>query len=613
MPFADVQGNANMQRYSAFAVICLGLVLTTADSVCFGADTPSAEQLQSMGLELRWNSHAVMDVGRDVVAFVTNDESNIYIQSSAGVLTVFNAENGRKLWAAQVGRRDEPASAATSNRDIFVVVVGPVIYGFNKFSGVPVFEQRLPRPPSSSPVMNESALFVPVTGGAIYAYSFGVLEHQHRYGTLPDNSSRPFLWRFICNEEIIYPPALGNMALAFATEAGNLHSISIRGTTPGRSEFQMLLKEPASAPLAIVDNATSSSIIMLTEDNMAFSVDLLKGSTEWSYPIGRPMKESPIVVGDDVYVVTTEGTLTRLTRNPTSLNWGRPVEIPLFKAPSFIGIGIEDVEIDAQVKQDLNLVGNAGVLVKQVEKNSPAAACGLSVGDLIVRIDDITVTSGQELKDNLAELARRVERPLEVIRNGQIERLNLVIPVQQWDVPGIEGVTAIGRFSVFGIDKAGRLVGFDKSTAEITGRQTISGFNYPHHNYVTDQIYLISSAGDVVCLREIGPTVRMPELSSVSKYAKVVSVKVKSGDAVEASGTVVCEVELPDGTIEPITVTNQGTIRQVYVQEGKMIAVNDAIVLISDDQFATYYRSPEQRPIDVELVDPNSVKPVQPQ
>ena len=602
-----------MQRYSAFAVICLSLFLPTADSVCFAADTPSVAQLQAMGLELRWNSRAVMDVGREVVAFVTNDESNIYVQSSGGVLSVFNAENGRKLWAAQIGRQDEPASAATSNRDIFVVVVGPVIYGFNKFSGIPLFEQRLPAPPSSSPVMNESALFVPVSGGAIYAYSLGVLEYQYRYGTLPDTAPRPFLWRFITNEEIIHPPALGKMALAFATEAGNLHSVAIRGTTPGRSEFQMLLNQPSSAPLAIADNDTSSSIIMLTEDNMVFSVDLLKGSTEWSYPIGRPMRETPIVVGNDAYVVTTEGTLTRLTRDRFSPNWGRPVEIPLFQAPSLIGIGLEDIEIDPQVKEQLKLVGNSGVLVKQVENNSPARACGISVGDVIVRIDGITVTSIQEVKNSLAELPRRVERPLEVIRDGEIKRLNLIIPVQQWDVSGIEGITAIGRFSVFGIDKAGRLVGFDRVSAEITGRMSVTGFNHPHHNYVTDQIYLVSSDGDIVCLREIGPTIKMPELSSESKYAKVVSVDVKPGHSVDAAGTVVCEVELPDGTIEPITATGQGTIREVYVKEGQTIAVGDSIVLVSDDQFANYYRSPEQRPIDVDLMNSNAVKPTAPE
>ncbi|MGB4740487.1 MAG: PQQ-binding-like beta-propeller repeat protein, partial [Fuerstiella sp.] len=509
-----------MQRFSAIAIICLTFMLPAAHSVSSAADVPTAADLQPLGLELRWNSQAVLDVGRDVVAFVTNDENNLYVQSSGGILTVFNAENGRKLWSAQIGRLNEPASSAISNKNLFVVVVGPVIYGFNKFTGVPVFEQRLPKPPSASPVINESTLFVPVLGGAIYAYSLGVLEYSYRYGKLPDTEARPFLWRYIGKEEIIRPPALGEKALAFATEAGNLISIATRGTTPGRTEFQMQLSYPASAALAIADNKSSSSILMLTEDNLAFSVDLLKGSTEWVYPMGRPMRETPIVIGDDVYVVTTEGSLTRLNRNNFSPNWGRPVEIPLFKAPTLIGVGVEDVEIDAQVKDDLELISSSGILVKEVEAKSPGSRCGLMPGDIIVSLDDITVATVNELKASLLELARRVERPVRVIRDGKIVTLKLVIPVQQWDVQGIDGVAAIGRFSVFGIDGARRLVAFDKSTAAITGRTSVADYGFLHHNYLTDQVFLVSSSGEIVCLREIGPTFRMPEVSSASKHAK---------------------------------------------------------------------------------------------
>ena len=598
-----------MQRYLACVSGCLAVILSTAGSECMASDVPSASDLQALGLEVRWNSQAVLDAGRDVVAFVTNDESNIYVQSSAGVLTVFNAENGRKLWAAQIGRQNEPASAATANKDTFVVVVGPVIYGFNKFTGVPVFEQRLAAPPSSSPIINEDALFVPITGGAVYAYSLGVLEYKYRYGTLPDTQPRPFLWRFVGNEEIIRPLVLGEKALAFATEAGNLHSIAIRGVKPGSSEFQMQLNEPATAPLAIASNESSSSVIMLTGDNMAFSVDLLKGSTEWAYPIGRPMEEAPIVIGDAVYIVTTEGTLTRITRNSLSPDWGRPVEIPLFTAPVYIGAGIEEVQIDEQIREDLNLPGVTGLLVKSVEASSTAIRAGVQQGDIIVSIDGISVASVEEVKNRLVELAKRVERPIGVIRDGQLMELKIAIPVKQWDVRGLEGVTAIGRFSVYGIDKGGRLVAIDKQSAELTGRVSITGFEHPHHNYITDQIYFISNSGDVVCLREIGPTITVPEISSVSKFAKVVSVMVKAGDPVEETGTVLCEIELPDGSVVPISAAKTGTIRSVFVKAGQTVAVGDSVALIADDQFATYYRNPDQRPIDVPLNDPNAVQP----
>ena len=51
-----------------------GFVLTlfiTAHAA--GADTPTAAELEPLGLEVRWNSQAVIDVNRDVVTHVSNE------------------------------------------------------------------------------------------------------------------------------------------------------------------------------------------------------------------------------------------------------------------------------------------------------------------------------------------------------------------------------------------------------------------------------------------------------------------------------------------------------------------------------------------------------------
>lgn len=571
------------------------------------ADLPPAEQLQRLGLEKRWQSQAVLDIGRDAVNHAGNDENNFYVHSTGGVLTTFDAENGVKLWSAQVGRSDEPSMAMTSNKDIVLILVGPVIYGFNKFSGTRLFEHRLPRQPSAPPVMNERDIFVAMSGGAIYCYDIAVLKYEFRYGTLPNTAPRSFKWRFICNEEITSQPVLGKDFLAFATAAGNLHSIEVSGLTPGRSKFQMVLQKPASAPLAMAANATSSSVIMMTEDNQVFSVDLGKGNAEWIYPVGREMVKPAILVNDDVYVVSTEGTLTRITRDATDpLQHGRPVEIPFYSAPVFIGTSMKDAEIDAQLQQKLRLPSTQVVEVLDVTPDSPAAIAGILAGDLLVRIDELSATSVEEATNLLSEMALRVERPIDVVRDGVLKKLKVRIPVSRWDVKGVSGLVAIGRFNAYGIDQTNRLVAFDSRTSQMIARTAIPGFNFPYQNQVTDQLYLVSESGQVACLREIGPTVRLPELGPISRSAKVISLNVKLGDASETGGTVICEVELPDGTVEPISSTTKGVVKEIYVKVGDTLNIGDNIVLIADDKFATYYRNPSQRPVDVELAAPFS-------
>lgn len=601
-------------QFKNTAGCCLFAILLIAAKSACAADLPSPSELQKLGLEKRWTSQAVLDLRRDSIAHVTNDENNVYVQSSAGVLTVFDAENGRKLWSAQVGRTDEPSMAATTNKDMVLVVVGPTMYGYNKFTGAEVLQHRLPKQPSASPVMSEAAIFVPISGGAIYSYSLGVLKHKYRYGTLPDTAPRSFLWRFIGGEEVITQPVLGKLAMAFATDAGNLHSIDITGSNPGRTRFQMQLTEPASAPLSIAANETSSSVVMLSGDNQVFSLDLVTGAAEWVYPVGRNMEQAPIVIGNDVFVVTTEGTLTRISRDKTlPMGHGRPVQIPLYAAPLYIGTALQAVEVDAELQQKLRLLSAKVVEVLDVTPGSPAEAAGIRVGDKLAKIDGLSATSVDEARDLIAELPPRLERPIQLIRDGELVKVNIRIPIQKWDVKGVSGLTAVGRFNVYGVDQTNRLVAFDLRTSRMTGRVPITGFNFPYSNHVTDQIYLVASNGEIACLREIGPTIRVPELGPTTRTGKIVSVNVKLGDGTETSGTQLCEIELPDGTIQPVVANVKGVIRGMYVAVGQTVYLNDRIALIGDDKFASYYRNPDQRPMDIELsdefpADPNDVQ-----
>ena len=75
----------------------------------------------------------------------------------------------------------------------------------------------------------------------------------------------------------------------------------------------------------------------------------------------------------------------------------------------------------------------------------------------------------------------------------------------------------------------------------------------------------------------------------------------KRGDVTSKAGTVLCELELPDGKIEEIVTRAKGVVQSVSVKTGQTIVVGTTIAQIADDQFATYYRAPDQRPVEVEL------------
>ncbi len=407
-----------MLKYRRFTLLLLSCAAALPFPVGMAAEFPSAGQLQGLGLQLHWEGQAVLNTSRDEVRYRTIDEDVVVVQSTAGVVSVFNAEDGRRRWAAQIGRTDEAAQPAVTNDRLVLVIAGPVLYGLDKFTGDEVIQHRLPSSASAGCGVGTierddtryEYAYVPMAEGSVYCYDLQTLRHLHRYGTLPPQVSRPFLWRFICKEQIDFPPVFAEEATAFATRTGNLHVINSAGET----QYQFLMDEPATAPLTVIRDADTSSLIMATGKNLLYDIMLEKAAAtkitaqvDWTLPLARPVNEQPIAVGNSVYVVSESGGLHNIARDT-----GRPVRVS----------------------------GDDG------------------------RTDD-------------------------------------------WFIADIAAVTAVSRSHVYAIDRTNRLLAINRTTAKVSDRDDrllVASYQRHYSNAVTDRLYLLSSSGQVVCLRETG-------------------------------------------------------------------------------------------------------------
>ncbi|AGY57258.1 S1C family serine protease [Gloeobacter kilaueensis] len=96
-------------------------------------------------------------------------------------------------------------------------------------------------------------------------------------------------------------------------------------------------------------------------------------------------------------------------------------------ARGYLGIGMQPVRLPDALKAQLNLAGNGGVIVVNLEHEGPAERSGVLIGDVLVAIDGTTI---DDTDDVLALLSpERVGKsvPVQAVRGGQPVALTITI------------------------------------------------------------------------------------------------------------------------------------------------------------------------------------------
>ena len=95
----------------------------------------------------------------------------------------------------------------------------------------------------------------------------------------------------------------------------------------------------------------------------------------------------------------------------------------------YLGIGMATLTpaVLEDLSQEVNLpvTANEGVLILNVNNNSPAARAGLRPGDVIQQIDGKTVTTADQLQKQVEKTSVGSNVPLEVNRNGRNLNINV--------------------------------------------------------------------------------------------------------------------------------------------------------------------------------------------
>lgn len=307
-------------RFVSLAALAVASVLAgpnLAEAQLKRQTIPTQRELNRVGLVRMWWSQATINSARDKVTHVTADEHNLYIQSSAGMTTCFDAETGQRLWAAQLGRRDGTSYPVTSNDEFALVCGGPIMYAVDKFTGESLWRVRLPTMPSAQPALDDERIYVPCLDDSIYALDLRKIRELFDQQLLPDWSYQTVAWRYQTGAEITTQPVPTGRVVNFASVDRSLYSLQVQ---PRRLIWQFETDAPISAPL--VQNGRL--LYLASRDFNFYCLDAENGAVRWEFVSGLPVDQSPRVIGDQVFLMPTRGGMFCLGATSGRSLWRQP-------------------------------------------------------------------------------------------------------------------------------------------------------------------------------------------------------------------------------------------------------------------------------------------------
>ncbi len=91
----------------------------------------------------------------------------------------------------------------------------------------------------------------------------------------------------------------------------------------------------------------------------------------------------------------------------------------------YLGVSLNDVT--PENAKFFNLTGNTGALIAQVTPSSPAGRAGLKAGDVVTGVNGKPVETGSDLQVIVSEEAPGSKIQLDVVRNGQPQKMDLTV------------------------------------------------------------------------------------------------------------------------------------------------------------------------------------------
>jgi len=283
-----------------------------------GLTIPTQRSLVKHNLERVWWGQATVDPHRDRIVHLTLDEINLYAISTSGIITAFNNETGKKLWSTQMGRGNSISYPPVSNSKYVFITVGTNLYSIDRQNGEIDWVLQLPTSPSTSPTVDDDAVYIGSLNGRVYSWNLRKLKELSGESKLPAWRDSAIRWTFQTGDAITTPSIVTPRALLFASQDGSLYSVTL-------SDRQMTFQFETDAPIATDLAENENSVFLASEDQNLYCLNILNGIVRWRIRTSFPIRKPVMVLENEVYLSSRKSGLFQISGDTGVEEWWQPL------------------------------------------------------------------------------------------------------------------------------------------------------------------------------------------------------------------------------------------------------------------------------------------------
>ena len=206
------------------------------------------------------------------------------------------------------------------------------------------------------------------------------------------------------------------------------------------------LKEERGVEVTMVDQDAPAGKAGLKEHDVILDFNSTKVESGEQFrrfiretPPGRSVALGISRDGNPMTINVQLGDRGKVMKDAMPQVWVQPMPMPKITIPSFElqvstyspSLGVQVESVGRQLGEYFGIKDGEGILIKSVEKGSPAEKAGLKAGDVIVRADNERVSDRSDLRRVLGNHRKGGKVALGVMRDRKEQTITVDIPERQ--------------------------------------------------------------------------------------------------------------------------------------------------------------------------------------